>query len=240
LNAIRAFDAARARDLFEKSIAREPDVALAHIALANAWSILGYDGEAAREASAAAALSGGLRQADRTWIEAQHREYAREWGAAIAAYRTLVHDYPDDPEYALKLADAQTSAGTPKDALATIADLSRTVASARNDPRVLLAEASAAESLGDAAHEETAAAAAVTAAQRQGATLLVARASIALGRAQQLLTKLPAAKATNETARRLFEEAGDRRGVARALIQLGALARETGDLKVRGDPPHCA
>ncbi|HEV8410844.1 MAG TPA: protein kinase, partial [Gemmatimonadaceae bacterium] len=231
LIAMRAFDATRARDLFDRSIAREPDFALAHVALANAWSILGYDAEAAREASAASSLSKALRPADRTWIEGLHHEYAREWGAAIAAYRTLARDYPDDPEYALKLANAQISAGTPKDALDTLTNLSRTVASASDDPRLLIAEADAAESLGDAAREERAAASGVAAAQRQGATLLVARASIALGRAQQLLTKLPEAKATNETARRLFEQAGDRRGVARALIQLGALARETGDLK---------
>jgi tRNA A-37 threonylcarbamoyl transferase component Bud32/tetratricopeptide (TPR) repeat protein/TolB-like protein len=231
LNAMRAFDATRARDLFEKSIAREPDFALAHIALANAWSILGYDASAAREASAAASLSKGLRDTDRTWIEGLRREYTREWAAAIAAYRMLATDYPDEPEYALKLANAQISAGTAKDALETIANLTRTVASAKDDPRVFLAEADAAESLGDAAREERAAAAAIAAAQRQGSTLLIARASINLAWAQHLLAKLPDAKTTNEMARRLFEEAGDRRGVARALIQLGSLSREAGDLK---------
>ena len=231
LNAIRAFDATRARDLFEKSIAREPDFALAHVALANAWSILGYDASAAREASAAAALSKGLREADRIWIDGLRREYTREWAAAIAAYRTLASDYPDEPEYALKLANAQISAGSAKDALETIGNLFRTVPSAKEDPRVSLAEADAAESLGDAAREETAATAAIAAAQRQGSALLVARASINLAWAQHLLAKVAEAKTTNETARRLFEEAGDRRGVARALIQLGGLSRETGDLK---------
>jgi tRNA A-37 threonylcarbamoyl transferase component Bud32/tetratricopeptide (TPR) repeat protein/TolB-like protein len=231
LNAMRAFDATRARDLFEKSIAREPDFALAHIALANAWSILGYDASAAREASAAASLSKGLREADRIWIEGLRREYTREWAAAIAAYRTLATDYPDEPEYALKLANAQISAGAAKDALETIGNLTRTVAAATDDPRVFLAEADAAESLGDATREEKAAAAAVAAAQRQGSALLVARASINLAWAEHLLGKLPDAKITNERARRLFEEAGDRRGVARALIQLGGLSRETGDLK---------
>jgi len=231
LNAMRAFDATRARDLFEKSIAREPDFALAHVALANAWSILGYDASAAREASAAASLSKGLREADRTWIEGLRREYTREWAAAIAAYRMLATDYPDEPEYALKLANAQISAGTAKDALETIAHVSRTVTSAKDDARIFLAEADAAESLGDAAREEKAAMAAIAAAQRQGSALLVARASINLAWAQHLLAKLPDAKITNERARHLFEEAGDRRGVARALIQLGGLAREAGDLK---------
>jgi serine/threonine protein kinase/tetratricopeptide (TPR) repeat protein len=231
LDALRRFDAKGARDLLERSIAQEPDFALAHVGLANAWSILGYDAQAAREAAAATGLARALRKEDQTWIEGQYREYTREWGSAIAAYRALVTNYPDQTEYALKLADAQTSAGVPKDALITLASLASTVPGSKDDPRVLLAEASAVESLGDARRQETSARAAIAAAEHQGAGLLVARGSIALGRALQVLGNTTAATEANEAARRLFEEAGDRRGVARALIQLGTLARDTGKLR---------
>ena len=231
LDALRGFDASLARDRFERTITQEPDFALAHVGMSMAWGMLGYDAQAVREAAAASQLSkNGLRREQQIWIDGLYREATRDWPKAIEAYRRLVKDYPDEPEYVIRLAEAQTSGGLPREALETVATARRSALPFADDPRVWLAEALAAEALGDAGQQETAARAAIAQAQRRGARLLVARASIALARALQLRGKAAEAIEANETARTLAEEAGDRRGVARALIQLGGLARQSGDI----------
>jgi serine/threonine protein kinase/tetratricopeptide (TPR) repeat protein len=231
LDKLRGFDASVARDLFQRTIDQEPTFALAHVGLSMAWGVLGYDAQAIKAAAAATALAKGLRHEQQLWIEGLYRESTHEWPKAVAKFSELVRDYPDDPEYVIRLAEAQTSGGQPKDALTTIATVRRNNAPFADDPRLWLAEAGAAEALGDAARQETAARAAIAQAERRGARQLVARASIALGRALQLLGRPAAAAEANETARTLAEQASDRRGVARALIQLGDLSRRSGDLR---------
>jgi tetratricopeptide (TPR) repeat protein/tRNA A-37 threonylcarbamoyl transferase component Bud32 len=231
LDKLRGFDASVARDLFQRTIDQEPTFALAHVGLSMAWGVLGYDAQAVKAAATATQLSRGLRKEQQVWIEGLYRESTHDWPKAVAAFTQLVQDYPDDPEYVIQLAEAQTSAGQPKDALATIGTVRKHDAAFADAPRLWLAEAGAAEALGDAARQETAARAAIEQARRRGADQLVARASIALGRALQLLGRPAEAAEANETARRLAEKASDRRGVARALIQLGDLSRRSGDLK---------
>ena len=46
LERLRAWDAATARGHFERAIAAEPGYALAHLRLAEAWQLLGFEGEA--------------------------------------------------------------------------------------------------------------------------------------------------------------------------------------------------
>ena len=230
LDALRAFNAQRARDLFNMVIAGEPGFALAHVALASALSTLGYDAEAVREAEAALNGVQSARREQRLWIEGLHHEYTRDWTGAIRSYSELVDAYPDEPEYRLKLAEAQTSAGKPMDALATLKALARALPAFAGDARVAIAEAAAADTLGDPAHMERAARSAIATADKTGSRLLLARASIALARALELRGDAGGALQVNETARRTYEEAGDRRGVARALIQIGALLRTRAQL----------
>src|SRR5262249_13055541 len=57
---MRGFDALGARDLLQKAIVSEPDFALGHSALADAWVALGYDAKGQEEARRAYDLSGKL------------------------------------------------------------------------------------------------------------------------------------------------------------------------------------
>jgi Tfp pilus assembly protein PilF len=50
LNRLRVFDALAARDLLLRAVAADPKFSLAHSALAEAWSQLGYDKQAQPEA----------------------------------------------------------------------------------------------------------------------------------------------------------------------------------------------
>ena len=172
---LRTFDALGARDPLERAIALEPNLALPHAALANAWQLLGYDANAREEAKKAVELSASLSQQDRRSIEGRYRELTSEWDKAIDIYRSLWGVFQDEPNYALELAKVQTAAGKGKDALATLADLQNRPQMG-DDPRIDLARAFAAESLSDVKQQQSAAAAAAEKASRLSSRYLAAQA----------------------------------------------------------------
>lgn len=176
LDKLRTFDALSARDSFESAIKIEPKYALAHAAMANAWQLLGYDANAKEEALKAMQLSGNLSDVDRRSIEGRYRELNSEWDQAIKIFGSLWGVFQDEPNYALELTRAQTSAGKGQDALATLAELRDKQSQYKDDPRLDLAEALAAESLSDARHQHAAAAAAAEKATHNGSRYLAAQA----------------------------------------------------------------
>ena len=169
------FDALGARDPLERAIALEPNLATAHSALAQAWQLLGYDANAREQAKKAMELSGNLSQVDQRSIEGRYRELTSEWDKAIEIYHSLWGVFRDDPNYALELAKTQTAAGKGQDALATLAELQR-LPEMKDDPRIDLARAFAAESLSDVKLQRSAAAAAAEKASGLGSRYLAAQA----------------------------------------------------------------
>jgi len=153
LGKLRVFDALAARDLFEKAITTEPRYALPHAALATAWATLGYDENARTEAKRAFELSSNLPRAERLLVEGRYHEMSKNWEKAIEIYRALVAFFPDSLDYGLALAQAQVSGGKGKDALDTVEALQKLPPPLGDDPRIDLAEARAAESVGDADDE---------------------------------------------------------------------------------------
>ena len=172
----REFNALAARDLLQKATSVEPTFALAHAALAAAWQRLGYDEEAKAEAKKAFDLSAKLSRADRLLVEARYREASRDWNRAIEIYRALFEFFPDNLDYGLALADSQANGEKAPDALATIQLLRQLPPPLGNDPRIDLAEYSAAESQGDFRRSLICATRAAEKAQASGASLLLANA----------------------------------------------------------------
>jgi tetratricopeptide (TPR) repeat protein len=172
---LRTFDALEAKDLFGRSLEVEPNLAMAHAALANAWQISGYDSKALEEAKRAIENYGNLAPIERSAIDGRYHELASEWDQAIETYHSLSNIVKDEPNYALELAYVQTAAGKGTDALATLATL-RKRPNMNQDPRVDLREAFAAESLSDVKQQEVAAARAADGAVRQGSRVLAAQA----------------------------------------------------------------
>ena len=72
-------------------------------------------------------------------IEGRLRQVSRDWPKAIETYRALWQFFPDNPEYALRLASSQTSAGQGRDALQTIATLRQSSSASGEDARFDLA-----------------------------------------------------------------------------------------------------
>src|SRR5262249_24254476 len=98
------------------------------------------------------------------------------------------------------------------------------------DPRIDLAEARAAKSLGDYSHERSAATSAGTKAMAQGARLEVAEAKLEEGGALDDLGQPKAAVVLEGEAKTIFGAVGDLGGVARSLNNIGIAVLHQGNL----------
>ena len=228
---LRVLDALSGRDLLQKAVAADPRSPMAHVALADAWTMLGYDAKAKEEAQRAFDLSDRLGREDRLSVEGRYREMAGQWDKAIEIYGGLLAFFPDNVEYGLRLATAQSTSGHGQDALATLDKLRKLPRRGAEDPRIDLTEAAVAQSLGDFKLEQRAARQAATKGNAQGARLLVARARLREAYALDRLGEVLKAGFAAEEARKIYAEAGDREGLARALNAIGTLYQLHGDLE---------
>ncbi|MEW5974199.1 MAG: tetratricopeptide repeat protein [Acidobacteriota bacterium] len=229
LDRLRKFEPLAARDLLERAVHADPRHALSHSALATAWAALGYDEKARLEARQAVELSERLSREDRLSVEGLYRELSQDWSGAVEIYRTLFNFFPDSLDYGLRLAAAQTAASLGSDALATVAALRRLPEPNSHDPRIDLAESSAASALSDYERERQALLKTIRKGREQGAQLLVARARLLEGRVLRNLGRPEEASAALEEARTVFDRAGDLGGVALALNSLAAVLSDQGD-----------
>jgi eukaryotic-like serine/threonine-protein kinase len=227
---LRVSENPAALDLLQNSVRLAPNFALGHAALAEAWSVLGYDARAVASAQKALALSTSLPEDERLEIEGRYYELNHDWAGAIGVYRHLWQDFPDDLESGLRLAAAQTAAGSANDALTTLSSLRSVPVSQRDDPRIDLAEASVAARNGDYKRQQALAEQAARKAKSSGARLLLARAQLVKGWALDDQSQLKKAKEAYAAARRIFDEAGDGNGAATALNDLGIVLQKEGDL----------
>jgi tetratricopeptide (TPR) repeat protein len=226
LDKLRVFDALAARDRLTQSAKIEPNHALTHSALAAAWSALGYDAKSQEEAKRAFDLSGGLSREDRLFVEGRYREATHDWPAAVQIYRTLAGFFPDNLDYGLRLASAQISAGSAKDALATLDGLRK---SGSSDARIDLTESKAANALGDFARAQQLAASAASKGRAQGSKLVVGQARSTEGRALERLGKAKESLSAFAEAGSLFSQAGDKGAAASAMNASATVLYDQGD-----------
>jgi eukaryotic-like serine/threonine-protein kinase len=227
---LRVFDALEARDLLQRAIAADPKYSLAHSALAEAWSRLGYDKKAQQEARQAYDLSANLSREDRLVVEGRYREIDHQYAKAIEVYRALFTLFPDNVDYGLNLATVQVRGHQGEDALATVESLRKLPPPASEDPRIELAEADAWRVLGDFKHQEAPQARAVGKAKALGARLILARALQDQARLFNFLGRAQDAIALCRESRDISAAAGDRQGEARALRASADILSNSGDL----------
>ena len=177
---LRGFDALAARDLFTQSVAVDPEYALAHVALSQAWARLGFDEKAARAAERAAELKGELSREEQLLIEGQHYATATQWEAAIDTYEVLWGYFPDHLDYGLRLADAQSISGNGSDALVTLDQLA-VLPGASEDPRVDLSRVASLHAQGKIEDVRAVAERAIVKASEQGSDTLLAEGRLWLG-----------------------------------------------------------
>jgi len=227
---LRVYNSRDALDPLQKAVAADPKFPMAHYALAQAWSALGYDEKARDEAKLAFELSGSLSREDRMLVEGRYREMTQSWPVAIDVYRTLAGFYPDNAEYGLKLASAQTRGGKAKDALQTIVALKKLLPPQNEDPRLSLQEATALRWVGDPRGMLAASQRAARQAQAQGAKFVEASARLSEGSAHFSLGEKDQALAAWEESRRIWASADYPGELAKTLNNTGTVFYQMGNL----------
>ena len=139
--ALRHHDASGAIEVLERAAAIEPDHPLIQMALAQAWSQLGYESRAATHALAAFKRRGSLSREQQLAIEGRYRINQQEWPRAQEVYRALWEFQPTDMNYGLTLVDTQMAAGDMTRAHDTIAQMRALPEPLAADPRIDLLEA---------------------------------------------------------------------------------------------------
>jgi serine/threonine protein kinase/tetratricopeptide (TPR) repeat protein len=231
LNKLRFFDAIAARDLLQKAAGLDPRHALTHSALALALTSLGDDGKAKAEAKLADSLSAGLPREERLFVEGQYHETTGSWDKAADSYRALFGFFPDSLDYGLRLAAAQTAGGKAKESLRTLDELRKLPPPAAGDPRIDLEEAYAAAAISDFERQRAAAARAAERGIANGSRILVGNARVQEGIALGEMGQQEKAGIALQEARRIYTEAGHRRGESLALSALASTRMRLGDLE---------
>jgi eukaryotic-like serine/threonine-protein kinase len=226
LDALRNYDAARARDELLEAVAEAPGYAPAYTLLAQAWSALGYRDKALAAAEQAARNAASLPTEQQLQAAAVVESTRGDWSKAADAWQALAKLKPLNPEYRLQTIDAQIAAGATGAAQATLGELRR-LPNAAADPRVELAATRVAGAFDDAKGSEQHASKALRQAQQHDAVGLIADAQLALGGARTHLNKndearagLIAAIAAYRAIRNPRGEAAARTNLAQALENL--------------------
>jgi len=219
-----AFDYGHARDLLTKAVAADPDYPLAHAALADAWSHLGYASKARAEIERARALSGHLGPEDHLLIDGQYYSAIQDRTRAIDAYQKLLNQFPDNLDYGLRLADEQRWV-SPDDALHTLQTLRHLSPPSSGDPRIDYLEARAWIN-NNVVKARSAAQRAIEKGNAQSLQLFVAR-------AYGILCQIGNGDSTAQDcdhARKSYAEVGDLDNEARTTADFAILYYEQGDL----------
>jgi DNA-binding winged helix-turn-helix (wHTH) protein/TolB-like protein len=224
---LRVLDALEARDLLQQSIAADPKFSLAHSALAEAWSRLGYDKKAQQEARQAYDLSASLSREERLVVEGRYRDIDHEYEKAIEIYRALFTLFPDNVDYGLRLASMQARAEKVHDAMATVEALRKLPPPASEDPRIGIVEAEAWILLGDAQHQEQPLARAVERAKAQGSREIMADARRMQCRMFTALGQPQNAVSACREARDISAAVGDREHEGKALLAWAQAIKQT-------------
>jgi len=230
LNKLRVNDSLAARDFLEKAATADPSNAAIHSALASAWGQLGYDAHELEESKKALDLSANLPRVARLDAEGRYEEAARDWSKMAEIYQSLFDVFPDNPDYGMQLAHAQSNAGKLQESFATLDNVRATIPALKEDPRVDLGEASVANQSGDFKRELAAATRAVDRAKSRGERLTAARGLLLSGWALHNLGETEKATAVSLEAKAAYEAVGDRVGLSRALHNLADILLSEGKL----------
>jgi tetratricopeptide (TPR) repeat protein len=228
LQKLHSFDSLAARDLLERAIVEDPDYALAHSALAEAWRSLGYGEKSASEAKKAMDLSASLPRENRLAIEAQYRNSTHDSARESEIYKVLFNFYPDNLEYGFALAKSQYSNSQFQEANTTLDALQKLPSPQGDDPRIDFARSAVAVRTGDYKKALTLAERVELRAQQRGARRMAAQALTSQCNLQSRLGD--AAKATEacHKSRAIFSDIGDLDAEAGVW---GQIAFQAGDTK---------
>jgi serine/threonine protein kinase/tetratricopeptide (TPR) repeat protein len=223
---LHSFDALNARDLLERAIVEDPNYALAHAALAEAWRSLEYGDKSAAEAKKAMDLSGSLSRENRLAIEAQYRNSIHEITREAEIYKTLFNFYPDSFEYGFSLAKSQYFGAQYQEANSTLDRLQQLPSPEGDDPRIDHVRSAVARASGDYKKALTLAERVELRAQQKEARRLAAQALGNQCELQALLGDPAKASAACDKSRTIYSDIGDYKGEADIWGDIASQARD--------------
>lgn len=226
----RAYDDQAALELLQKAVAADPNYALAHAALSEAWSGIGNVAQSKEEAKRAFDLSANLSKEDRLWVEGQYRVATGDKQKALDIYKTLFDLHPDNLQYGLRLAERQDWVGKSREALTTLELLRKLPAPERDDPRIDLDEGDAAASISNWQMAQNAYQRALKKGADSGARLIVAAALDSEGSGYWMQSKTDQSMAAWEQARDIYAGIGDLNSSASILREIAMLWSQTGEI----------
>ncbi|MEQ1352980.1 MAG: protein kinase [Candidatus Acidiferrum sp.] len=226
---LRNFDLQGAIKLLAKSVAADPKFAQPHVALAGAWSDLGFEARAKEESKKALDLSSNMSVEGKGLVTGRFYETRHDWAKAIEEYSSLWALYKDNPEYGLLLAKSQTSAGKASQALVTLNEVRKLKLPLQLAAQADLQEAEAQEGVSEFGRQLAAANAAAEKATSLNAKALLARARIIQCGALLNAGKAQEAKPKCDEARQINEDEGDALGTARATNEVANAYWRQGD-----------
>lgn len=230
LTKLRSFDAQGARESLQKALEIEPDVALAHAALSDAWHASAYEEQSRQEIKKAFDNSKGLSREERLSIEGRYRQAFLQGKQAVEIYRTLFGFFPDNVDYGLNLARALEYQGRASEAFVIVAQLRQLPPPARDDPRIDFEEGYAATWVSNFDQSATAYGRAAQKANQIGARALTALAWDGQANAFTNLGKFDQAHQALEEGRKAALAVGNENAVANSLSTLGKLQLREEDL----------
>jgi class 3 adenylate cyclase/TolB-like protein len=229
LQKLHSYDALAARDLLERAIVEDPNYALAHAALAEAWRSLGYNDKSAAEAKKAMDLSSALSLENRMVIEAQYRNSTHDLVREGEIYKELFGHYPDNLEYGLALAKSQYFRARFQEANSTLDALQQLPSPEGDDLRIDYTRSAAAEKSGDYKKALTLSERVELRAQQRGARRLSAAALASQCTLFSRLGDTAKATAACDKSRTIFSGIGDYAGEASVWGQIAFQASNRGD-----------
>jgi serine/threonine protein kinase/tetratricopeptide (TPR) repeat protein len=228
--ALRKFDFRNGVKLLQSSVDADPKFAKARVALAGAWSDLGFESKAQEEAKKALDLAENMSPEGKGLVAGRYYEAMHDWPKAMEQYSSLWTLSGDSPEYGLLLARSQTNGGKADSALTTLKQVRKLKLPAQLEVQTGLLEAEAQEALSNFDKQLVSATDAAKLAQALGAKLLLARARIQQCGALLNAGKAGDAKPICSEARKLNEDSGDALGTARATNEMANAYWRSGDL----------
>ncbi len=226
----RAYDGRAAVDLLQRSIALDPDFALAHLQLAGSYTVLGRVGLVSAEAHRAEALDAHLSAEQQLRITAGAQAADNDFDAAAATYRILVNRFPDNQDYRLHMAAYTMYAGRLESALDQLKSMLVSGGSAAQEPMLYSHLSDVYAKLGDWEASLDAAATGAEISRRRGQQTMYERLLTSETQAMLHLNRLPEALAKTREALTIAREFGDDSGELRALNRLGQVEMAMGDL----------
>ena len=230
LDKLRSFDPPAALALLQRAVDREPNNVAIHSALADTWTQLKHDPEAAQEAKTAADLAqkASLPQEYIVLSQARAGEMNKQWDAAIEDYKSLYRLFPQHLNYGLRLAAAQIEGSHATDALTTLDSLTKLPPPSGTDPRIEMTRATAYGTLNNFNAELQSAQLALQEARKRNGRMMQAHAQLQLCWAHRNLGHVEEALTACNDAQNLFSAFGDNVSAAVALNDVATWLADRG------------